>query len=965
MMSFSEPTAAHPRARNVTVVLGPTNTGKTHLAVERMLGHETGMIGLPLRLLAREIYDKVVARCGAHTVALVTGEEKIVPSEPKYYVCTVEAMPTDVQTDFLAIDEIQLAADLERGHIFTDRLLHRRGQTETMILGAGTMRTLVEQLLPGAHFITRTRFSKLTYAGQKKITRLPPRSAVVCFSADMVYSVAELIRRQRGGAAVVMGALSPRTRNAQVELYQSGDVDFLVATDAIGMGLNMEVDHVAFASTRKFDGNMFRGLKPAEMAQIAGRAGRHMSDGTFGVTGEAEPFEPDVIEQMESHQFEPVRVLQWRNRQLDFSSLSGLAQSLSKTPGMSGLTRAMSADDMTALDFLSRDPEIREAAGSEEAVNVLWDVCQIPDYRNITGADHAALLGRVFRFLRSPSGTIPKDWFAQQVSYADRTDGDIDTLSNRIAHIRTWTFIANKSNWLDDPVEWQQRTRAVEDRLSDALHECLTQRFIDRRTSVLMKRMREKENLMASVSEEGDIAVEGEFVGHLKGFTFVPDPGTDASQGRTLRSASIKAVAAEISAKAKRFVEVPDTELTLALNGDIVWQDTKIARLHAGDNILKPRIRLTADDQLTGTDREAVQDRAERWLATTLKANLEPLQALESADDLDGLARGIAFRLVESLGVLPRDEIADDVKSLDQTVRAVLRKYGIRFGAFSIYLPALLKPAATQIKLTLWGLQHEAKDGLDMEQLPAPPQQGLTSVDTDPSAPAGYYRTVGFRKCGTRAVRIDMLERLSDLIRPLVFWKPASEGETRPQGSIEGGGFAVIPDMMSLVGCSGDVFAEILRTLGFQSERRRIKSPQAPDQTGPVDAGPEQVQPGPEPAPVVSGPTTDAPDTGTAAVEDVAPDETAASVAAPVPEWFDVWKPRKAKRPGTGPKRPLPGGRAKQKRHQSDGSGRKTNKRPGKPARPAKPAPPPPTDSPFAALSVLKAALEEKQRKGS
>ncbi len=1021
MSSFAAPTPAHPRARNVTVVLGPTNTGKTHLAVERMLGHETGMIGLPLRLLAREVFDKVVERAGGHAVALITGEEKIVPSEPRYFVCTVEAMPSDVKVDFLAIDEVQLAGDLERGHIFTDRLLHRRGQTETMVLGAGTMRTLIEQLLPGAHFVSRPRFSKLTYAGQKKITRLPPRSAIVCFSADQVYALAELIRRQRGGAAVVMGALSPRTRNAQVELYQSGDVDFLVATDAIGMGLNMEVDHVAFAATRKFDGNMYRGLTPAELAQIAGRAGRHMNDGTFGVTGEAEPFDANIIEQLEQHQFEPVRMLQWRNRQLDFSSLEALTESLGQAPAMPGLTRTVRGDDTAALEFLSRDPDVLREAATEEAVHTLWDVCQIPDYRNITGGDHATLLGKVFGFLRSEAGTIPTDWFAKQVSYADHSDGDIDTLSNRIAHIRTWTYLANKSGWLDDPAEWQQRTRAVEDKLSDALHERLAQRFVDRRTSVLMKRMREKEELMAAVSDKGDILVEGEFVGHLKGFHFVPDTDTDGAHGRTLRNASMKAVAAEISAKAKRFAQVPDPEMELTLQGAVRWQGATIARLSPGDHLLRPRVQLAADDQLTGVDRVAVQERLDRWVTSRIQAHLEPLLALETAGDIDGLARGLAFRLVEALGLLRREDVADDVKSLDQPTRATLRKYGVRFGAYSIYLPVLLKPAATRLKLTLWGLQRQAADGFDMDALPEPPQQGLTSAKADAAVPEGFYQVVGFRDCGERVVRIDMLERLSDLIRPLVFWKPGKPEEARPGGSVEGGGFTVTPDMMSLVGCSGDEFAAILRALGFRAERRKARAPEsaapatpsadpaadaatdlvadataeATSQDAAAEPQPEQ-EATPEPvAPVDGEASADAemPVAEASADAPVAEASAEAPIAERAPDFIEVWKPKPAHRreqggrnradTHRGRKRGKPsgastsggkssGGKPSGDKQSEDGAPRDRTSRGGPPHTQkrkhggrrgaGKPSAPPPTDSPFAALSALKASLEEKQR---
>ncbi|WP_342643621.1 helicase-related protein [Rhodoligotrophos ferricapiens] len=854
--------------KSITAVLGPTNTGKTHLAVERMLGHATGMIGLPLRLLAREVYDKVCNKVGTGEVALVTGEEKIVPANPRFWVCTVEAMPPELDVDFLAIDEVQLAADLDRGHIFTDRILNRRGTQETMLLGSATMRPMIERLLPGTNFITRPRFSKLTFSGSKKITRLQPRSAVVAFSAEMVYGIAELIRRQRGGAAVVLGALSPRTRNAQVALYESGDVDFLVATDAIGMGLNMDVDHIAFAQARKFDGFNFRDLTPAELAQIAGRAGRHMNDGTFGVTGEVEPFPREVIDRIENHNFEPVRMLQWRNKELDFTSIESLLRSLAESPNIAGLMRAQSGADQMALEYLARDPEITGRVRGREAVERLWEVCQIPDYRNTMGSDHANLVARVYGFLSSPDERIPGDWFARQLSLADNIEGDIDTLATRIAHVRTWTFIANRNDWLADAEDWREKTRALEDRLSDALHERLSQRFIDRRTSVLMKRMREKERLAASVETGGEIMVEGVFVGHIKGFHFVPDTSGDTSEGRTLRAASMKAVAAEISDRAKQLVDDRQELFGLTRTGAVTWRAAKVARLVAGPHILKPRIELIADNQLSGPDREAVHKRLEQFVEHRIGEVLKPLVQLEAAQDLQGLARGFAFRLVEQLGNIKREEIREEVKLLDQEARASLRRYGVRFGAFHVFLPLLLKPVATELKVLLWALQEQQAGRLDVENLPEPPPQGLTSTPADPKAPNGFYDAAGFRICGTRAVRIDMLERLGDIIRPRVFWKPQSESDVRPSGSVEGGGFTVIPDMMSLVGCSGDEFAGILRALGFRSERRVIAPPAAAPQTAPADK---------EPAPEAV--TADAPAAQAAGSEQAHNDPVAASEA--------------------------------------------------------------------------------------
>src|SRR5437588_5004837 len=506
-MAFSSTSAfASERAAGsgVTAVLGPTNTGKTHLAIERMLAHSSGIIGLPLRLLAREVYNKVVNAVGPEAVALVTGEEKIKPPNPRFWVSTVEAMPRDLDVAFLAVDEIQLGADLERGHVFTDRMLHRRGREETLVLGAGTMRQMVERLLPGANIVSRARLSTLSYAGEKKITRLPRRSAIVAFSADEVYAIAELIRRQRGGAAVVLGALSPRTRNAQVALYQSGDVDYLIATDAIGMGLNLDVDHVAFASDRKFDGYQFRRLNPSEFAQIAGRAGRAQRDGTFGTTGRCPPFEDDLVRALESHSFDSVKVLQWRNTALDFSSVGALQASLAEIPKQNGLTRAPLAEDILVLEHAARDEDIRSLATTRQAVERLWDVCQIPDYRKISPATHAELVTTLYGFVLR-EGAVPVDWVARQVAQADHTDGDIDTRSNRSGHSRTWPFAANRPDWLVDPEHWQGVARAVEDKLSDALHDRLTERFVDRRTSVLMRRLRENATLETDISKSGEV----------------------------------------------------------------------------------------------------------------------------------------------------------------------------------------------------------------------------------------------------------------------------------------------------------------------------------------------------------------------------------------------------------------------------------------------------------------------------
>src|SRR5690242_16768625 len=643
-ISFSSVTSrdAVVRGHGVTAVLGPTNTGKTHLAIERMLAHSSGIIGLPLRLLAREVYNKAVERVGPDAVALVTGEEKIKPANPRFWVATVEAMPRDLDVAFVAIDEIQLGADLERGHVFTDRMLNRRGREETLVLGAATMRGMVERLLPGANILSRPRLSTLNFAGEKKLTRLPRRSAIVTFSADEVYAIAELIRRQRGGAAVVLGSLSPRTRNAQVALYQSGDVDYLVATDAIGMGLNLDVDHVAFASDRKFDGYQFRRLNAAELAQIAGRAGRATRDGTFGTTGRCDPFEPELVRALESHTFEPIRMLQWRNSALDFASLGALQASLAMTPREQGLTRAPVGEDILVLEHAARDADVRALAEGAASIIRLWDVCQVPDYRKIAPANHAELVVTLYGFLMR-EGNIPTDWFARQIAYAERTEGDIDTLSNRIAHVRTWTFVANRPDWLADPEHWQGVARAVEDKLSDALHERLAERFVDRRTSVLMRRLRENTMLETEITKSGDVVVEGHPIGRLAGFQFAAESASAGPEGKALRAAAQKALAGEIEARANRLSHATDEQIVLSSDGSLRWHGEPVGKLTAGDDILRPRVRILSDEHLSGASRDAVQTRLDLWLKAHTEKVLGPLLALASAEDITGIARGVAF----------------------------------------------------------------------------------------------------------------------------------------------------------------------------------------------------------------------------------------------------------------------------------------------------------------------------------
>ncbi len=853
----------------ITAVLGPTNTGKTHYALERMLGYRSGIIGLPLRLLAREIYDKLVALRGPSVVALVTGEERIVPERTRYWVCTVEAMPEAMGTDFLAIDEVQLCADPERGHVFTDRLLRARGTVETMFLGAETMRGAIADLVPEASFVRRERFSTLLYTGSRKISRMKARSAIVSFSVDNVYAIAELLRRQKGGAAVVMGALSPRTRNAQVEMYQNGDVDYLVATDAIGMGLNLDIDHVAFSSTRKFDGRRMRDLQPNELAQIAGRAGRYQNDGTFGVTGDAAPLDGGVAEAICEHRFAPIRMLQWRNPRLNFGSPERLIASLEERPEHPRLARAREADDLTALRALSDQPEIRQACSEATAVRLLWDVCRIPDFRGISHGEHAGLLEAIFGFLRE-WGRVPDDWLARQVKRIDRTDGDIETLSKRLAYIRTWTYVAQRKGWVDDERHWRGATRAVEDRLSDALHAALTQRFVDRRTSVLMRRLKQKEAMVAEVNDKGEVAVEGQYVGRLEGFRFRQDKSASPDEAKTLRQASTAALAPQFHLRADRFYNAPDTEIDFTEQGGLMWGEQAVGRLSRGEDPLKPQIVPFVDDEAGPEVLQKVQRRLQHFVDRKVAALFEPLLAMQRDTGLEGLAKGFAFRMIESMGIIPRDRVADEVKDLDQPARGALRKHGVRFGQFTVFLPALLKPAPTRLRLVLWSLA----EGFDT--FPESPPPGMVTIPAIGGMSREAHTMAGYRLAGDRAIRIDMLERLADLLRP--------------QNSRAG--FEATPDMLSITGMTLEQFAALMQGLGYKAEKgERTKAPGPKAQPKVEKAseapGPEETPPAPDtvpgPDPSEPGAPPEAPPSEPPGVPDPAPDETPPSPPSETP----------------------------------------------------------------------------------
>ena len=790
--------------RILVAVLGPTNTGKTYYAIERMLGYKSGIIGLPLRLLAREVYDKIVQLRGPSCVALVTGEERSVPAKANYWVCTVEAMPENLSVECLIVDEIQLSADPERGHIFTDRLLKSRGKLETIFLGAETMKGPIKTLIPDVLIQNRKRMSNLTYAGSKKISRMPPRSAIVSFSVDNVYGIAELIRRQKGGAAVVMGALSPRTRNAQVELYQNGDVDYLVATDAIGMGLNLDVNHVAFSSISKFDGRTMRFLAPNELAQIAGRAGRGMSDGSFGETGEVAALDEDVVKAIVEHRFKPLRKLMWRNSELSFVSTETLIQSLDKQTESEVLVKAREADDFIALKTLSQSPDLQFRINDKSSIKLLWDVCRTPDFRGISSVEHTNLLEEIFKFLYEFSA-IPDDWFGQQIKRLDRTDGDIDVLSKRLAFIRTWTYVAQRQSWLHDVSHWRGVTRALEDRLSDALHERLTQRFVDRRTSVLLRRLKQKEALLAEVNENGEVTVEGEFVGKLEGFRFKQDKETTAQEAKTIKSASLQALLPHFNLRADRLYNAPDTEIDFTEQGGLMWGDQAVGKLITGDDIMHPKVAAFVDSEAGTEVLNKVERRLQHFVDRKISLLFEPLVNLQKDEELTGLAKGFGFQLFESLGILRRQNVLAEVKSLDQDARSLLRKHGVRFGQFTVFMPLLLKPAPTRLRLVLWALSK------NLDEFPEAPPPGLVTIPVSTEVPERYDDMSGYRNAGDRAIRIDMLERLADLLR-------AEDSRN---------GFEANADMLSITGMTQEQFANLMEGLGYSAEkgeREKVKA---------------------------------------------------------------------------------------------------------------------------------------------
>ncbi|WP_345167698.1 DEAD/DEAH box helicase [Sphingomonas daechungensis] len=759
----------------VRAILGPTNTGKTHLAIERMCAHSSGVIGFPLRLLAREVYERVKALKGEKQVALLTGEERIVPPQARYVLCTAESMPVRTGRDdrpkegpfpdqfaFAAIDEAQLGIDPERGHVFTDRMLRARGREETLILGSDTLRPIIRELLPEAEIVSRPRFSTLRYAGNVKLSRLPPRSAVVAFSAEQVYALAEMLRRFRGGAAVVMGALSPATRNAQVAMFQRGEVDYLVATDAIGMGLNMDVSHVAFAGLEKFDGRRDRRLTISEMAQIAGRAGRHQRDGSFGTLGlggdEGATFSDEEITAIEEHRFRPLDFIYWRNPELDFTDVGSMIRSLELKSDDPLLRPAPEAIDLAVLKQVAQDPVV--AAKRGVAARRLWAVCGLPDFRKVGPMHHARMVRRLFSYV-GEGGHVPHEWFAAEVARLDNVNGDIEALADRLAGVRSWAYIAHRADWLADPAKWAERTREVEARLSDALHERLTQRFVDRRTAVLVRDIgaRGSDALPVTVAADGEVSVGPEPIGHLAGFDFRVDPSARLADKRLLLAAAERRLGDELDRRAKSLVEAPDQTFELVIESDgrpaVGWQGNVLARLAPGRALLEPAIRTSrALDQLSAARRAELRARLETWLEAQVERNLRSLKKLGlAATDRSSSAgvRALAAMLGDAGGVLPRRALAASIAILEHDDRKTLHKLGIRLGPLDVFVPALLRPASQQWRAILQSVRTN-------QPMPALPPPGASTLDGEADARGAAF---AYRRVGRQWLRIDLADRLA------------------------------------------------------------------------------------------------------------------------------------------------------------------------------------------------------------
>jgi ATP-dependent RNA helicase SUPV3L1/SUV3 len=781
----------------ITAVLGPTNTGKTYLAIETMLSFDSGMIGFPLRLLAREVYDKIIKKISLDKVALITGEEKIIPPNAKYFLCTVESMPINKLLEFVGIDEIQMCADHERGHIFTDRLLNLRGEKLTMLMGSNTIKNIVINLNEDAEFINRERFSKLSYVGHKKISRINRKTAIIAFSTEEVYAIAELVRRQKGGAAIVMGSLSPKTRNAQVQLYQSGDVDFLVATDAIGMGINMDLENVFFSNLKKFDGKKLRRLNMSEIGQIAGRAGRYLNDGNFGITGDCKEIAPEEVELLENHKFEEIKMLFWRNSNLNFNNALSLIKSLEEKPNRNWLRKIHECEDEKLLKYFLKDMVTHNIENDPETLKLLWECCQIPDFVKKTYGNHLEVVSKVFSFLNSKEGKITSDYMRLQLIKLDKLEGNVDSLSNRIANVRTWSYVSNKINWVENQSYWIEKTKLLEDKLSDRLHEELTKTFIDKRASVLARGLKQDMEFKTEIMEDDKVIIDEQFIGVLKGLKFELDlkAGALETDIKSLKKAARQTVGPELK---KRIQSIIENKL-IELQDDFIiyWKKFPVAKLIPGKNYLSPNIFLMVDDILENDDKQKLLEFIEKWIKEKINLVLKSLIDLKNLKESNSSIKALAYQLYENNGVIKREIVTEYLKKLGQDERKILRDLGVKFGRYHVFLFKLLKPEAVSLRTLLW--KNFNQKNFDL----TPPTFGLNFLDNKSIKNKNFMLLCGFENFGNYFVRIDILERL---FVQIINSSPEKNTEIK-----------LVPEMLNLLGCSKENFKKLIEKMNYKT----------------------------------------------------------------------------------------------------------------------------------------------------
>ena len=781
----------------ITAVLGPTNTGKTFLAIETMLSFDSGMIGFPLRLLAREVYDKIIKKINPTKVALITGEEKIIPANAKYYLCTVESMPIDKNLEFVGIDEIQMCADHERGHIFTDRLLNLRGEKLTMLMGSNTIKNIIIKLNEDTEFINKRRLSKLSYVGHKKISRINRKTAIIAFSAEEVYAIAELVRRQKGGAAIVMGSLSPKTRNAQVELYQSGDVDFLVATDAIGMGINMDLENVYFSNLKKFDGKKLRRLNLSEIGQIAGRAGRYLSDGNFGITGDCKEISAEEVELLENHKFKEIRTLFWRNSNLNFNNTSSLIKSLEEKPNKDWLKKVHECEDEKVLKYFLKDLNTHKISENQEVLSLLWECCQIPDFVKKTYGHHLEVVSKVFGFLNGKGKKITSNYMKQQLSILNKLEGNVDSLSNRIANVRTWSYVSNKVNWVENQDYWIERTKLLEDKLSDRLHEELTKSFINKRASILVRGLKQDMTFKTEIIEDDKVIINNQFIGKLKGLKLELDLKVDTldTDIKSLKKAARQTIGPELNKRIKQIIEA--SLLELKDDFKIYWEKFPIAKLLPGKDYLDPELSLIIDDIVEINEQKKLLNHLKKWLKEKINFILKSLIELRSLKESNSSIRALAYQLYENNGVLKRDKVSEYLKKLGQDERKILRKLGVKFGRYHVFLFKLLKPESVSLRILLWKNYHQKSFNLK------PPTFGLNFLEDKDYKNKNFMLLCGFENFDKYFVRIDILERL---FVQIINTNPDSKTKIK-----------LVPEMMNLLGCSKNNFIKLIKKMNYKT----------------------------------------------------------------------------------------------------------------------------------------------------